>query len=84
MSDKLWSNREELFRAELKSMRKAAGLNQMSMAEALDKPQSFVSKYENGERQLKFLELEKVCLVCGTSLSDFSKKFSEKYPLRSI
>lgn len=81
MIDKLWSDRENAFRSELKDMRKVAGLNQEELALRLGKPQSFVSKYESGERQLKFLEIELICNTCGISLHEFSKQFSVKYPL---
>jgi transcriptional regulator with XRE-family HTH domain len=43
--------------------RKQAGLTQKSVANRLRRPQSFVSKYENGERRLdvvEFLEISKV------------------------
>lgn len=77
---KIWSDREEALRNELKAMRKMAGFNQSELALKLGKPQSFVSKYESGERQLKILELERVCLACGTSAHSFLKDFSEQYP----
>lgn len=76
---KIWSDREEALRNELKAMRKMAGFNQSELALKLGKPQSFVSKYERGERQLKILELEQVCLACGTSAHAFLKDFSEQY-----
>lgn len=78
---KIWSDREETLRNELKAMRKMAGFNQSELALKLGKPQSFVSKYESGERQLKILELEQVCLACGTSAHAFLKGFSEQYPV---
>lgn len=37
--------------------RTAAGLSQVALAERLDRPQSFVSKVENGERRLDVVEL---------------------------
>ena len=36
--------------------RKAAGLTQKQLADRLGKPQSFVSKYERGERRLDIAE----------------------------
>lgn len=36
--------------------RKKAGLTQQQLADRLDKPQSFVAKYENGERRLDVVE----------------------------
>lgn len=77
MKNKKWSEREESLRNGLKVMRKNAGLNQSELAQKLGKPQSFVSKYESGERHLKILELERVCIACGTTAHDFLKDFSE-------
>jgi transcriptional regulator with XRE-family HTH domain len=37
--------------------RTAAGLSQVTLAERLGRPQSFVSKVENGERRLDVVEL---------------------------
>ena len=40
----------------LTAARKAAGMTQQQLADRLDKPQSFVSKYERGERRLDVVE----------------------------
>lgn len=78
MKNKKWSDREESLRKALKKMRKSVLLNQSQLAYKLDKPQSFVSKYESGERQLRILELEQVCIACGTTAHEFLKAFSEQ------
>ncbi|MEL4878960.1 helix-turn-helix transcriptional regulator [Shewanella algae] len=78
---KSWLEREESLRNELKAMRKSAGLSQTQLAERLNKPQSFVSKYESGERQLRILELEAVCIACGASSASFLERFFKVYPL---
>jgi transcriptional regulator with XRE-family HTH domain len=44
-----------------KHARKSAGLTQAEVAGRLQKPQSFVAKYENGERRLDVLEFVAVC-----------------------
>ncbi|WP_338591244.1 helix-turn-helix transcriptional regulator [Shewanella khirikhana] len=73
-------DREASLRTELKAMRKLAGLSQAQLAERLEKPQSFVSKYESGERQLRILELEAVCVACGTSSASFLEQFFRTSP----
>jgi transcriptional regulator with XRE-family HTH domain len=40
--------------------RKSAKLNQQQVAERLERPQSFVAKYERGERRLDVVEFVKV------------------------
>lgn len=51
--------------------RRAAELTQIEVAEALSKPQSYVSKYENGERRLDLIELIDIAAVLGVTPSDF-------------
>jgi transcriptional regulator with XRE-family HTH domain len=59
----------------LRLVRAEAGLRQVDLAKKLKQPQSFVSKYESGERRLDLLELSQVCKGCGTTLLDFVKRF---------
>jgi transcriptional regulator with XRE-family HTH domain len=58
-----------------KAVRSEAGLTQVDLAQCLGVPQSFVSKYENGERRLDLLEAHRVCRALGVSLRDFSARF---------
>ena len=44
------------FLRKLKQARVEAGLTQTAVAAKLKKPQSFVSKFESGERRLDFVE----------------------------
>ena len=55
----------------LRQVRIEAGLNQDEVARRLGRPQSFVSKYETGERRLDILELRQVCAVLGLSVTEF-------------
>jgi transcriptional regulator with XRE-family HTH domain len=59
----------------LRQARLEAGLRQTDVAAKLDKPQSFVSNYESGERRLDLLELEAVCAVLGLSVVDFVRRY---------
>jgi transcriptional regulator with XRE-family HTH domain len=47
--------------------RKKAGLTQHDLAERLGKPQSFVAKYESGERRIDVVEFLAICRAIGTS-----------------
>lgn len=44
----------------LKNARAEAGLTQQQLADRLGKPQSFVAKYERGERRLDIIELIRI------------------------
>ena len=50
------SDEEKRLREMLREGRTKAGLRQSDLAELLGVPQSFVSKYESGERLLSFVE----------------------------
>ena len=53
----------ELFLRRLIEARQAAGLTQQDMATRLNRLQSFVSKYERGERRLDVVEFVAICRV---------------------
>lgn len=53
----------------LRELRRGAGLKQADVAKRLDVPQSFVSKYESGERRLDVIELRHVAAALGTTLN---------------
>jgi transcriptional regulator with XRE-family HTH domain len=50
--------------------RQSAGLTQTELAELLHKPQSYVSKYENGERRLDVLEFLEVAKALKANPSE--------------
>ncbi|HWC36039.1 MAG TPA: helix-turn-helix transcriptional regulator [Mycobacteriales bacterium] len=47
----------------LREHRRRAGLRQVDVAARLDEPQSFVSKYESGERRLDLVEVRQICVA---------------------
>jgi len=61
----------------LKSIRQEHGLTQEALAVQLGKPQSFVSKYETGERRLGLPEIRDVCQATGVSLVKFVKRYED-------
>ena len=54
----------------LTSLRNELGLRQVDLAQKLGRPQSFVSKYESGERRLDLLEINEICIALHVSLSE--------------
>ena len=62
------------FLAELRGVRKKAGISQQDLANRLKRPQSFVSKYEMGERRLDMVEfIEVVSALEGDPVKFLSK-----------
>jgi transcriptional regulator with XRE-family HTH domain len=55
----------------LRQLRTEASLTQAQLAERLQRDQTFVSKYENGERRLDILELREVCRATETDFAQF-------------
>ena len=74
MKKNLYTHRQRILLDLLRKIRKDAGLRQDDVAERLGRPQSFVSKYESGERRLDILELYDVCGAIGVTLNDFVKQ----------
>lgn len=59
--------------AALAQARKEAGMTQAELAKKLKKPQSYVSKVENGERRLDVVELIEIAKVVGFEYREFLK-----------
>jgi transcriptional regulator with XRE-family HTH domain len=63
------------FRALLSDVRKKAGLSQAQLAKRLAKPQSFVSKFERGERRLDVIEFKSVAEALGLDALRLLRRF---------
>ena len=61
----------------LRGIRADAGLTQTELASCLARDQTFVSKYESGERRLDILELREVCQALGQDLLVFIRKLDK-------
>ena len=75
MTDRQSDNQNHAFLKTIKEIRKDAGMTQSDLAQALNKPQSYVSKYESGERRLDFLEVCNICEKCNVSILDFCESY---------
>jgi transcriptional regulator with XRE-family HTH domain len=62
----LRSDAQILFRGLMIDARRAAGLTQVQLAETLGRPQSFVAKYETGERRIDVVEFVAILQALGT------------------
>jgi transcriptional regulator with XRE-family HTH domain len=75
MAKSIYSAGQERLQELLRAVRLEADLTQMELAARLQKPQSFVSKYESGERRLDLVELQQVCRALETDLVQFVRRF---------
>ncbi len=61
----------------LRTARQEAGFTQESLAAVLGKPQSFVAKYETGERMLNLVELIYILRAMGVDVRAFVGELSD-------
>jgi transcriptional regulator with XRE-family HTH domain len=64
----------------LRRLREDAGLRQSELAARLDRPQSFVSKYEAGERRLDLIELRAICVALDASVVELVQRWDIGVP----
>ena len=55
----------------------AHDLRQEELAMKLKRPQSYVSKYESGERRLDLVEIMEICDAIGVPLTKFIAQFQK-------
>ena len=78
MEKSIYRQDQEALQGLLRTLRADSGLRQVDLADALGQPQSFVSKYESGERRLDVLELRQVCRVLRIPLGEFVRLLEDK------
>ena len=77
MSKSIFSRQQEQLQAVLRRARREAGLTQTELAKRLKQPQSFVSKYESGERLLDLVEVRQICRVVQIPLAEVIRQWEE-------
>ena len=70
----LFSERYDRFREALIAARTSAALTQDEVARRLSRPQSFVSKYERGERRLDVIEFFDIARAVGFDALRFLRR----------
>ena len=77
MSKSVFSTEYQIFRELLRDLRVGKGVTQAQLSTALGMAQSFVSKYEMGERRLDFIEVDHICAELGIGLEAFAKSYAK-------
>ncbi len=62
----------------LRRVRREAGLTQVDLARRIGEEQSFVSKFERGERRLDILELRHICRALGVTVDEFARRLERE------
>jgi transcriptional regulator with XRE-family HTH domain len=83
MPSSLHSYQYNIFRSLLIAARKESGLTQIQIAEKLNKPQSFISKYERGERRLDFSEFIELANILGLDIAIFVDTYQSALATKS-
>jgi transcriptional regulator with XRE-family HTH domain len=74
----VFTGKYEQFRLLLVAARKKGRISQAQLADKLSRPQSFVSKYERGERRLDLIEFEQVANALEIEPIRFLKKLYDR------
>ena len=77
MEKSIYSAEYQRLCAVLRELRQEAGLTQVQVATRLEMPQSFVSKYESGERRLDVVELGHVAGALGVTVQRVLERMEE-------
>ncbi len=78
MSKSVFTERYNRFRQLLIKARQAARLTQSELSKKLSRPQSYVSKYERGERRLDVIEFLEVAEALQIEPETFIKTLIEE------
>ena len=74
MTKSVFTDQYQTFLSMLVKERKKANLTQVQLASTLKKPQSFISKYEKGERRLDVIEFLDIARAIGFDETLFISK----------
>jgi len=78
MASSLHSGKYQIFREMIVKIRKDADITQVQLAKELGKPQSYISKIENGERRIDFTEFIEIASILKIDTQQFIKTYQKK------
>lgn len=73
MTKTIYTEEYKKIAEKLKKTRLEAGYTQVEVSKILNRPQSYISKVENGEQRIDILELKKIAKLYRKSINDFIK-----------
>ena len=78
MTQSVFTPKYEVFRSLLTQHRRSQSITQTQLARLLGRPQSFISKYENGERRLDVIEFLEITEALNIDPCEIIKKLKEE------
>ena len=85
MANRPWDSKRVALQETLKEIRGLKGLTQIELSERLGCQQSYISKYENGERRLEYVEVIEILEACEHNVRDFQAVYDSKVrPKRNL
>jgi transcriptional regulator with XRE-family HTH domain len=77
MKKRVYAAQRVLTAALLREVRVEAGLTQTELAARIKRDQTYISKYESGQRRLEMLEVREICQAIGLPLEQFVKRLEK-------
>lgn len=71
MTNSVYSKEYQTVIRHLKEIRVELSLSQFDVAKKMNKPQSYISKIERGERRIDIAELQEIASIYGKNVKDF-------------
>ena len=78
MTKSVFTEEYQIFLQSLIQARKETNITQVQLASILQKPQSYVSKYENGERRLDVIETFEILLALKIKPHHFFERMEKQ------
>lgn len=82
MQKSIYTNEYSVLLKLLRELREKADVSQIELAKRLETTQSFVTKYERGERRLDIIQLRTICQALGRPLTDVVRELERRLTKR--